>query len=367
MNINSFMPVKVISEPDCVVNNSRILKSFGSRCLVVTGGSSAEKSGALDDCLQALDKEGIEYSVFSSVEQNPSTKTCYSAGVCAREMNAEFIIGIGGGSPLDAAKAVAIYASNPEFQHDSIYVRAVPSAHLPLVLIGTTAGTGSEVTGVSVLTNSETGLKKSISGADCYAEVAFCDYKYTCSVPKEVTVSTALDAFAHAVEAYLASSANELTFVYSAKAIEMLKDFILRLNTFDGKLTNEKREQLYVASIFAGLAINISGTDFPHTLGYYLTENHNIPHGRACAAFMPLLLMRAKKYCPEKLGAIENILGCKAEQLSEIIKKAADIKITLNENEATQISQRWKNGVKNFDRSPGGFTFEDCVYALMDI
>ncbi len=367
MNINSFMPVKVISDENCVINNSKVFKNFGNRCLIVTGGSAAEKSGALSDCLQALKTENIKYSVFSSVEQNPSTKTCYNAGVRAREIQADFIIGIGGGSPLDAAKAVAIFASNPDFRHDSVYVRNVPSVHLPLVLIGTTAGTGSEVTGVSVLTNSDTGMKKSISGADCYAEVAFCDSKYTRSVPKDVTVSTALDAFAHAVEAYLAYSANELTFVYSEKAIKMLKDFILSVNTFDGNLTNEKREQLYIASIFAGLAINISGTDFPHTLGYYLTENHNIPHGRACAAFMPVLIKRAKKYCPEKLGAIENILDCNSEKLSEIIKQAANINIKLSENEARQISLRWKNGVKNFDRSPGGFTYEDCVDALMKL
>lgn len=367
MNINSFMPVKVISDLNCVVNNSRIFKSLGNRCLVVTGGSSARKSGALADCLQALEKESIVYNIFSSVEQNPSTKTCYEAGACAREMNADFIVGIGGGSPLDAAKAVAIFAANPDFLPDSVYVRTVPSAHLPLILIGTTAGTGSEVTGVSVLTNSDTGMKKSISGADCYAEVAFCDYKYTCSVPKAVTVSTALDAFAHAVEAYLASSANEFTFIYSEKAISMLKDFILNINTFDGTLTENEREQLYIASVYAGLAINISGTDFPHTLGYYLTENHNIPHGRACAAFMPVLLERAKKYCPEKLGAIENILNCNADKLSEIIKQAADIRISLDENEAKRISQRWKNGVKNFDRSPGGFAFDDCVNALMNL
>ena len=107
MNINSFMPVKVISDTDCVIKNSQIFKNFGNRCLVVTGGTSAEKSGALADCLQALEKENIVYSVFSSVEPNPSTKTCHDAGACAREMNAEFVVGIGGGSPLDAAKAVA--------------------------------------------------------------------------------------------------------------------------------------------------------------------------------------------------------------------------------------------------------------------
>lgn len=366
MKIDSYMPVKIVSGEHCVVRNSSIFSAFGKKCLIVTGSKSAQQSGALADCISALRTENIEYAIFSGVEQNPFTETCLRAGKYAREINVDFVVGIGGGSPLDASKAVAIYASNPDFVHNSIYSRTIPSAHLPLILIGTTAGTGSEVTGVSVLTNSDTNMKKSISGADCYAQVAFCDYRYTLSVPKETTVSTALDAFAHAVEAYLASSANELTFVYSEKAICLIKDFILNVNNFDGELNDKEREVLYLASLYAGFAINISGTDFPHTLGYYLTENHSIPHGRACVAFMPLLLKRAKKYCPERLVAILNMLNCDLETLVDTLKTAAGVSLNLTESEAEKVSLRWKNGVKNFDRSPGGFTYEDCVNALLN-
>ena len=210
MKFDVFMPVRVISGKGAVRANAAVLCGFGEKCLIVTGGASAKSSGALEDCVFALKSAHVAYEIFSGIEPNPQTAACFQAGVLAREIGAQFIVGIGGGSPMDAAKAIAVYAANPEMDELAVYSRAVPAKALPVLLIGTTAGTGSEVTGVSVLTNSVTGKKKSISGADCYAAVSFCDYSYTLSAPPAVTVSTALDAFAHAAESYLASSANDL-------------------------------------------------------------------------------------------------------------------------------------------------------------
>ena len=198
MIYDSFMPARIFSGAGCLRAHADALLLLGKKCLIVTGGSSAKKSGALFDASAVLDELKIEYGVFDKIGENPLTRSCHDAGAAARGLGAEFIIGIGGGSPLDAAKAVAIYASNEELSPSDIYLRKYKNAPLPVVLIGTTSGTGSEVTGVSVLTNSDTGYKKSISGPDCYSVISFCDYKYTCSMPMSVTVSTALDAFCHA-------------------------------------------------------------------------------------------------------------------------------------------------------------------------
>ena len=365
MNINAYMPARIVSGKNCVRENAALFAALGKKCLIVTGGSSAEKSGALADCISALESRGIAYARFSGIEPNPTVESCYEAGTLARETGADFIVGIGGGSAQDAAKAVAIFAACPEMQLMDIYTRTIPAQRLPLALIGTTAGTGSEVTGVSVLTNGATGRKKSISGADCYADVSFCDYRYTCSVPFDTTVSTALDAYCHAVEAYLASSCNDLTALYALKAVDILYGFVTA-PTADA-LTDALRERLYIASIFAGLAINISGTDFPHTVGYYLTENYGVPHGKACAVFMPVLIERAKKYCPEKLGAITAITNREPDELAAMIKAAAAVDVKIGREEAENVAQRWTAGVKNFDRSPGGFTVEDAANALMGI
>lgn len=365
MKIDSYMPVRIISGADCLLKNSNALIKMGKRCFIVTGRSSARLSGALDDVFSIFHENGIEYTVFDRIEPNPLTKTCFEAGVTAREFGCDYVLGIGGGSVLDAAKAVAIFCSNPLMNHCDIYNRAVPSAHVPVALIGTTSGTGSEVTGVSVLTNSDTGLKKSISGPDCYADITFSDSKYTKSVSEDTRISACLDALAHAVEAYCASTCNDLVELYAKKAISLIAPFIIYSRFRD--LSDEEIDSLHSASVFAGLAINIAGTCFPHTVGYYLTENHNVPHGRACAAFFSILISRIKKYCPEKYEAIFEISGCDVELFAEKVTKLADVKINVDIDEIESISLRWKGGIKNFDRTPGGFTYIDARNALAEL
>lgn len=363
--LNENFPVKMFLGRGCLKNNSDLFSDFGKKCLIVTGKSSAILSGALKDVTDIFEISCISYEIFDEVEPNPLTLTCKKAGDLAASINADFILGIGGGSVLDASKAIAIFASNPDLSHSKIYERAIPSAHLPVILIGTTSGTGSEVTGVSVLTNADTGLKKSISGKDCYAEVVFGDYTYTMSTPEDVRISTALDAFSHAVEAYLSSTANSDVLYFSSRALSYLKKYITS-GSFSS-LNDEDYESLYIASVYAGLAINLAGTCFPHTVGYYLTENYGIPHGRACAAFFPVFAARAKKYCPERFEAILKILDTDEKSLIENIIRLTDINIKIEKSEAQRISLRWKNGVKNFDRTPGGFTYKDAESALLSL
>ena len=158
-----YMPVRCLWGKNAVAENSSEFKMLGKKCLILTGKSGAKKSGALDDAIKALEIENIGYAVFDEIGENPLLSVCHKAGVAAREANADFLLGIGGGSVLDAAKAIAIYASNPVLSPIDIYKREYDNAPLPVALIGTTAGTGSEVTAVAVLTNDETGIKKSIS------------------------------------------------------------------------------------------------------------------------------------------------------------------------------------------------------------
>ncbi len=355
------MPVRVISGAGAVKKNEGVFASFGKRCLIVTGGASAQKCGALGDCTAALARQGIAYTVYSGIEPNPKTASCHEAGAAARAFGAQFIIGVGGGSPMDAAKAVAIYAANPDMSENDIYSRAVPAKALPVLLIGTTAGTGSEVTGVSVLTRTDTGKKKSISGPDCYAAVSFCDYNYTVSMPYGATLSTALDAFSHAAESYLSASANSLSVLYAEKAMLLLRPFLLSLG-HEALPDIRQREAYYAASLYAGLAINVTGTCFPHTVGYYLTENYGVPHGLACIAFLPALLRRAKEYCPERLGAMEKLLDMPADTLCALLAKGVRFDISVSPSEAE--SAAFTLPIKNFDRTPGGFSLHDAHVCL---
>ncbi|MCD7774834.1 MAG: iron-containing alcohol dehydrogenase, partial [Clostridiales bacterium] len=279
-------------------------------------------------------------------------------------MNADFIIGIGGGSPLDASKAAAIYASNPKMKPLEIYTRTDTNAPLPLVLVGTTAGTGSEVTGVAVLTDSENGMKRSISGKDCYAKTAFCDYGYTMSVPYDFTVSTALDALAHTVESYFSKVSNSMSELYAEKALPLLWENLKKLDKNKNTPDETMREELYIGSIYAGLALNITGTCFPHTMGYVLTEDFNIPHGKACTAFMTDYLNIAVRQLPEKAERLFSVAGTDFSEFTATVDRLTDVRISMTEEQIEQYGERWAAPVKNFNRTPGNFTKDTAVKIL---
>lgn len=367
MNSVIHMPAKCFCGKDAVTNNSSVFSSLGKSCLIVTGKKSAVLCGALDDAVSALKKENIKYEIFNEISENPLISACHKAGEAARKANAEFIIGIGGGSVLDASKAIAIYASNPELSPIDIYKREYSSAPLPVALIGTTAGTGSEVTAVAVLTDDATGRKKSISGPDCYAALSFCDPKYTESLPYSITVSTALDAFAHAIEGYFTEKCVGIIELYADKCIPLIYNCLKTLSQAD-EVAPDLREPLYYGSLYAGLVINTCGTAFPHPLGYVLTENHGIPHGMACAAFFSAFIDRCVNFAPEKAKKFFEMTDS-IDEVKSVINSLVDLRgLSLSEEEAKNYALRWQDVIpRNFTASPGGLTQEEAAGILAQL
>lgn len=370
MDFNLFLPINVISGKNAVLNNSAKLKELGSTCLIVTGGNSARICGAVFDVQQALENEKIKYTVYDKIGPNPRLDHCYEAGRLAREISADFIIGIGGGSPLDAAKAVAVYASNEEISQEEIYTATERKKALPLVLIGTTAGTGSEVGKVSVLTNPVTGRKKSIAPTDCFPTLTYADPKYTHSLPYDTTVSTALDAMAHALEGYMSSKCTDIPTIFAQKAVELIWEGLKFLHKErDSKLLpNEQlREKLYYGSLYAGITLAYCGTAFPHPLGYILTENYGVPHGKACTAFMDSFIDRADIHTPERLAQVLSIMKTDKETFKKVIFELTDLKdISMTQEEIESYCQRFDSIPANFTFSPGSFTKQDAIREMKD-
>ena len=356
------MPVKILSGKDAVKNNKNVFLSFGRKCGIVTGRSSAKKSGALDDVISCFDELGIGYRIFDEIGENPLIEDCHRAGNFFREEKVDFILGIGGGSALDASKAVAIYTANPELSPEDIYLRKYGNSPLDVLLIGTTSGTGSEVSGVSVLTNGKTNRKKSISGSDCYAKVVFADSTYTCSMPYSVTVSTALDALAHAIEGYFCPKCTIIPGMFADVAITDLWNCLKWLNENKTVPDEKMREVLYYASLHAGMVLNPCGTLFPHPLGYVLTENYGVPHGKACTAFMTELMERGLVFEKEKSEHILALTGATKEEFCSVIEDLTDLpEIRMTADEVDEFCSRWDAAVPgNFINSPGGFTKEDA-------
>ena len=216
-----YMPARLLTGRDVIRKNADRFAAFGRRCLIVTGGNAAKRCGALDDVTGVLRERDIAFEVFDEIRPNPSIYSCVDGGRAAARFGADFVIGIGGGSALDSAKVISVYAANPDLDADSIYGMNWKNTPLPVILIGTTAGTGSEVTRVAVITDTK-GKKHSMHDDMLYAALAFGDPRYTESMPLRVTASTGVDALAHCLESYFSKKANDISRAFALKGIEQL-------------------------------------------------------------------------------------------------------------------------------------------------
>ncbi len=295
-----FMPTKIVFGQD-VVKKAGDGLSLGQKALIVTGRSSARKSGALDDVTSVLKGE---YVIFDQVENNPTGENCLAGAELARQENCDYIIAIGGGSPLDAAKAIAALAVNDKSPLE-LY-GGWENRALPIVAIPTTAGTGSEVTQYAVLTLHEQETKKGLRGDDLFPTVAYLDPKYTASLPRQVTIDTAVDALSHLVEGYLSNRATQASDLVALQGIAVWGGVIPALRS--GEFSMQDREDLLLASMLGGITIAQTGTTFVHALGYPLTYYHDYPHGRANGMFMASYLEYTHQYAPEKVETVLELL-----------------------------------------------------------
>ena len=321
-----YCPVEIVYGKDAV-KNFKGYSAFGKKCAVITGRNMYKTSPVIDDLTAALEKNAVEALVLAEAGNNPTVENVYDLAEKVKSFGAEFIIGVGGGSSMDAAKATALIAANPQVDPKEIFVYSDWKKPLPSIMIGTTAGTGSEVMPSAVLTVSkDVTEKRSLKTHDSYAKIALCDPQYTASMPDSVTVGTALDAICHSIEAIFSKKGGNFASLFGLEAIKQVSS---SLDAFvAGKRDFELRDSLYYGSILAGLAINDGGTSFPHSMGYMLTTMHGIPHGYACAVFIAEFLERVSKI--SDISAVLSALGVKntaefKEKVGEMIKAYINI------------------------------------------
>lgn len=277
-----YMPTKVYSEPGCVKNHAGEFSNLGTKAMIVTGRNSAKKTGALQDVMDALEDYGRGYVIFDRVEENPSIETVMQARELALAEKVDFFVGIGGGSPMDAAKAIALMTANPN-EDESVFYTPKALPHLPVVCIPTTCGTGSEVTPYAILTRHALRTKKSISHK-IFPALALLDAKYLTTMSRTGLVNTCVDALAHLLESYLNTNTNELNRVCSREGLVVWGRFKDRLLA-DTLLPEDYWDMLH-ASMIAGMAITHTGTSLPHGLSYAVTYELGLPHGRAVGMFL---------------------------------------------------------------------------------
>ena len=268
MEFSFGIPTKIYFGKDCIAKNAGVLAAVGSKAMIVTGKHSAKASGALDDVTAVLEAEKKEYVIFDEIENNPSVETVAKAADIARAEKVDFVIGIGGGSPIDASKAIAVLAANTDMAVTDLFKNAFTKA-LPIVGVPTTAGTGSEATPYSVLLRKDMQTKVSFGTKDTYPVYAFVDAKYTYSLGKGSTISTAVDAFTHAFEGYLANRSTVISDSFATTAIKAFGKSMRKLARFE--LDEADRENLMLVSLLGGIIISQTGVTIAHGMGYCYT------------------------------------------------------------------------------------------------
>ncbi|MDO5476523.1 MAG: iron-containing alcohol dehydrogenase family protein [Eubacteriales bacterium] len=289
--MNFYMPVKVYCENNCVRAHAKELASFGKKALIVTGRSSAFKNGSIRDVEEALSAHGAEWALFNEVEENPSVETVMKGRDRGLAEGADFVIGIGGGSPMDAAKAIALMIRQKDAGVEYLYDKDAVTDALPVVCIPTTCGTGSEVTAVSVLTRHNLRAKGSIPHK-IFPELALLDGKYLLSAPRSVIADTSIDALCHMIESWLNTKATDCSRMCVDAGLRVWAR-TRRVILSGQPLTAENCSDMLLASMFAGMAIAHTGTTLPHGLSYPLTYETGMPHGKACGYFLPGYLREA--------------------------------------------------------------------------
>lgn len=312
------MPVEVISGKECIVRNSSIFSRFGTKAMIVTGRSSAKINGSLKDVIEALDKEGIDHCLFDKVMSNPTIECAYEGAVMAKAEVVEFIIAIGGGSPIDGAKAMALLARQAIAEED-LFGGKYDEDALPLIAVPTTAGTGSEVTQYAILTNDRAETKSGLATPLIFPKVAFLDGRYMAGLSAEITVNTGIDALSHAVEGMLSVRKSFMSDVLATHSIEMIMSTVdtmkaaLEQNSA-AVFSENDRDTLLKASMLAGMVIAHTGTTAVHAMGYSLTYYRHIDHGRANGLLLGHYMQLIEKEEPQVIEVILDAMGLQTSQ-----------------------------------------------------
>lgn len=300
-------PVQVLFGEGCVRELGAPLKSFGKHALLVTGSGHTSRSPAVAILGSLLDENGITLSRFQEIRPDPDVETVERGAGFARERGCDFVIGLGGGSPMDAAKIIAALLANDGDPASWEGVGRVPRRCKPLVCIPTTAGTGSEVTSVAVITGGKRRQKMSIVSPNLYPLLAAIDPELTYSMPPGLTASTGMDAFAHAVESYVARRAWEPTRALSLRAAQLIYSNLERACADGSDI--EARREMCMGSFLAGMAFTASGLGLTHALAHALGAHYGIAHGTANALLLPHVMRFNLESCPELYRDIAAAIG----------------------------------------------------------
>lgn len=289
-----------------------IKESGGNNPLIVLDKRLSE-SGFGEKVSFLLDEGGMKYAMFDRVEAEPALELADEGAEIALKGGCDAVVGIGGGSAMDVAKAVAVLVANKGKAVDYLGLNKVPGRGLPKIMVPTTAGTGSEVTFTAVFSRKDLKKKEGMNSPYLYPELALLDPQLTLSLPPEPTAATGIDALCHAIESYTSINSSPMSELVSLEAIDLISAN-LRTCVHDGN-NLEAREQMLLGSLYAGLGLANAGVGAAHSLSYPLGGKYGISHGLANTVMLPPVMEFNLPAALEKFAVIAAVMGEQTEDL----------------------------------------------------
>ncbi len=289
-------------------------KSMGAKKYLLVADPSLESHGILESARKSLRDSGLSGEISLKVEPEPYLDNADSAADIGRDIQADIVIGIGGGSAMDTAKAASALLTNPGKAEEYVGLNVVKHPGIPTIMIPTTSGTGSEVTFTAVFTNRQTKAKGGINSIYMFPNVALLDPELTFSLPPDITASTGMDALTHAIESVTSLSSTIFTESLSLTAVRLISTS-LRRAVYRGNDINA-RENMLLGSLFGGLALADAGVGAAHALAYPLGGNYRIPHGLANAVLIPHVMEFNLPAAERTMALVAQSMGESVESLS---------------------------------------------------
>ncbi|EFG89794.1 putative NADPH-dependent butanol dehydrogenase [Clostridium carboxidivorans P7] len=327
-------------------NTLETLKTLkGKKAIIVVGGGSMKKFGFLQKVEEYLKEAGMEIKLIEGVEPDPSVETVMKGAEIMRDFEPDWIVSIGGGSPIDAAKAMWIFYEYPEFTFEQAVVPfGIPDLRqkAKFVAIPSTSGTATEVTAFSVITDYKAKIKYPLADFNLTPDVAIIDPALAQTMPAKLTAHTGMDALTHAIEAYVAGLRSYFSDPLAMQAIVMTKDNLIK--SYEGD--KEARDEMHIAQCLAGMAFSNALLGITHSMAHKTGAVFHIPHGCANAIFLPYVIDFNKKTCKDRYATIAKTLGLAGNTDDELVdaltsmiqemNKKMDIPLNLKEYGVTE-------------------------------
>ena len=310
-----FMPSVSAMGIDCLKNIPDFIKENNFEKALIVTDKVLVQIGLVNKVTDLLESNEIDYIIYDETKPNPTVKNVNEGLVKLKENSCDFVISIGGGSPHDCAKGIALLATNGGDIKDYEGVNKSSKPQLPLIAINTTAGTASEMTIFSIITDEDRHVKMALVDKHMTPIMAVNDPMLMTAMPKSLTAATGMDALTHAIEAYVSTNATPITDACAEKSIELISKY-LKI-AVENSLDIEARDMMAYAEFLAGMAFNNASLGYVHAMAHQLGGFYDLPHGVCNAVLLPHVQEFNAKVCANRLKKVASIMGKDVSNLSD--------------------------------------------------